>query len=100
MKQNFSLGAILSLVTGRMLCNGFGEAKRPTAFLHGDPDGAVYTLTLKDLRPSSAERLIAQYPPLGFVGATQINTENWKEWLALQESIFGEALAIELGEPL
>jgi hypothetical protein len=97
MIREFSTVDVLTIVTGKRLCDSFHGTKRLIAFLFGDPDGAVYTITMADLAEESASRILAQRPDL----LPFYNIEagpDWESWLQEQVAFLGDTIALELGE--
>jgi len=76
----FSLGACLSVTTGRLLCD-FGDMHELVEWLLGHP---VWTNELAD--KAIVERIkaamLAQCPELAEVDASGFTRENWKDKLA------------------
>lgn len=90
MTKTFSLTAILSATTGRLLC-AFSDMHELAEFVEGHPIWA-HEFASPDLTARLRDTLIAQHPDLAPVReeATAITAENYKELLAGWEARFGK----------
>jgi len=92
-RKDFHLGDILSITTGSLVSPGHMDGiydilnfmTRDNLFTHQLPRAC------DECRPY----LLRQYPQLEGVDASQVNADNWVEWLAKQVETYGEHLSVE-----
>lgn len=93
--RTFSTAAVLSLTTGRLLCN-FGDMHELAEWVAGHP---IWTHEFAD--PALWTRLklsvLADYPQLADVDASGVNKTNHAEFTAAAVERFGQQLAITAG---
>ena len=94
-KRSFSLGAILSLTTGKLLC-AFGDMHELAEWVSGHP---VWTHEFAERATWERFRqaVFAQHPALASVDASAVNRDNCFELLAGWETQFGKSLEIASG---
>jgi hypothetical protein len=89
--QSFSLGAVLSITTGVLLCPIDG-VYRILNFMTGD---SIYTHQLPRVSDECKPHLFRQFPALAEVDASSVTGENWQAWLREQEAKHGDTLNVE-----
>jgi hypothetical protein len=88
--KEFSLGQVLSVTTERLLCNMGGLYK----ILNFITDDDLFTHQLPRANESAKPWVLEQYPQLAAINASTVTSENYREFLAAQEAIFGASLQI------
>lgn len=93
--KQFKLGVVLSLTTGKLLCE-FSELHEAAEYVLGHP---VWTHEFAD--EQTVERIrnavVTQHPGLADVDAKGVTKENWKEFLAAKEALYGEQITLQEG---
>lgn len=89
--ESFSLGAVLTVTTGVLLCPIDG-VYRILNFMTGD---SIYTHQIGRVSEECKPHLLRQFPALAEVDASSVTSENWQAWLHQQEAVHGDALAVE-----
>lgn len=89
--ESFSLGTILSVTTGKLLCPIDG-VYRILNFMTGD---SIYTHQIPRVSRECAPHLLRQFPGLAEVDASAVTPENWLAWLREQEAKHGDMFAVE-----
>ena len=91
--KEFHLGDVLSITTGRLVSpRHITGVYDILDFMTGD------SLATNQLRRASGEckpYLFAQFPQLMEVNTTEVNAENYKQWLADQVVKYGEMFAVK-----
>lgn len=79
MSKDFPLGVLLSMTTGKMLCN-FSDMHEAAELILGHP---VWTHEFADrnLCDKIKARVLAQHPDLADLTADGVNGKNWLDWL-------------------
>lgn len=88
MTKTFPIGVLLSITTGRLLCE-FGDMHECAEFLCGE---SVWTHQFA-YEPFNAElkrAVLVQHPQLEPVTGESVTTDNWQAFLADQTRQFGE----------
>jgi hypothetical protein len=89
--ESFSLGAVLTVTTGTLLCPIDG-IYRILNFMTGD---GIYTHQLGRVSEECKPHLLRQFPALADVDASGVTPDNWQAWLLAQEAVHGDMLAVE-----
>lgn len=77
MKKTFSLGTVLSMTTGTLLCS-VEDLYAIASHLVGRD---VFTHELPSCFRQCREPLLAQHPQLRAVTAEEVTRDNWQQWL-------------------
>jgi hypothetical protein len=85
-----SLAAILSVTTGKMLCD-FAEVCALLRYVSGE---TVTFDNLGSLKRSIASFLLEKFPELGDVNAKGVTGLNWKSFVAAQIQKFGKSRVV------
>jgi hypothetical protein len=88
--ESFSLGAVLSVTTGRLLCPIDG-VYRILNFMTGD---SIYTHQIPRVMDECKPHLLRQFPALAQVDASIVTPDNWQDWLHQQEAVHGDQLTV------
>lgn len=89
--RDFSLGAILSVTDGHLLCP-MGDVYEIVNYLTGD---SITTIGLLAVHEPCKAALLEQHPHLADVdGGEAVNGVNWREFLTAQEHRFGPSLPV------
>lgn len=91
MAESFSLGAVLSVTTGTLLCPIDG-VYRILNHMTGD---SIYTHQIPRVSRECGPALLKQFPALAEVDASAITPENWQAWLHEQEAKHGDTFNVE-----
>ena len=83
--RRFSLGAILSVSTGVLLCE-MGDLYRILNYMTGE---SLYTHQLPRACAIAKPCNLTQHPDLAEIDVNNITRENWRQWLATQTRRFG-----------
>ncbi len=83
--QEVSLGAILSVIGERLLCD-IGEVYQILNFLTGE---SLYTHQLPRARDAAAPILAQRFPELAAIDTSDVTPANWRAWLREQRRIHG-----------
>lgn len=90
--RNFHISDVLSIITGRLVSTrvmeGYCDILR---FMTGKPLFDHQLLRATDV---CAAALLRQHPFLADIDASEVNKDNWREWLAQQIELHGETLAV------
>lgn len=89
--ESFSLGAVLSITTGVLLCPIDG-VYRLLNFMTGD---SIYTHQIPRVSQECKPHLLRQFPALTQVDTSTVTPENWQAWLRDQEAKHGDTLTVE-----
>jgi len=89
--KEFSLGAVLSVTTGVLLCS-MDEVCRILDFMTG---GSLFTHQLPRAADVCKPAILKQHPQLADVDTAGVGNGNWLAFLAEQEEKFGKSLLIE-----
>lgn len=94
--QNFELGDILSVTTGRLVSTS-GEhpidgVYKILDFITGESN---FTHQLPRVSKEARPILLRQHPQLAEIDASDVNGDNWREWLNAQIAKFGATLPVE-----
>lgn len=89
--QRFHLGAVLSMTTGKLLCQ-MEDIYRITQHMAGEP---VWTHQLGRVMTESRPHLLAQFPALAAVSGDDVTPENFAAWLRERVCEHGEWLDVE-----
>jgi hypothetical protein len=84
--RGFPLGEVLSIVTGKLLCD-VGGLYRVLDFLTGE---ALMTHQLPRAARVCRPFLAQQHPDLAAIDASTVTATNWRDWLACQVRQFGK----------
>lgn len=82
-EQEFPLGAVLTVTTGRLLVEDMGELYDILNFLTQDN---LFTHQLPRAGREARPWILEQHPILGRVDASGVTPENWVAWLAEQRA--------------
>lgn len=91
MKKRFTLGAVLSVTTGTLLCD-IGDVYVILNHMTGDN---LFTHQLPRASEECAPHLRKQFPALADETAADVTKENWREWLTAAEARYGNAFDVE-----
>ena len=94
-KESFSLGTVLSVTTGKLLCPIDG-VYRILNFMTGDN---LFTHQLPRVSRECAPHLLKQFPALADVDVSTVTPDNWQAWLHEQEAKHGDVLEVEPLQP-
>jgi hypothetical protein len=86
----FDLGTILSITTDILLTE-IGNVYEILNYMTGDN---LYTHQLPRVGQEMKPVLLEQHPELAEINASNVNSENWKEFLAEQKKKYGDSLPI------
>lgn len=84
--ERFHLGAVLSMTTGKLLCQ-MDDIYRIAQHLAGEP---VWTHQLGRVMTESRPHLLAQFPALASVTGEAVTPDNFAAWLCERVSEHGE----------
>lgn len=84
--QRFHLGAVLSMTTGKLLCQ-MDDVYRIAAHLAGEP---IWTHQLGRVMTESKPHLLEQFPALAVVTGEEVTGENFAAWLYERVGEHGE----------
>jgi hypothetical protein len=87
----FSLGAVLSVTTGRLLCP-IGSVYEILNHMTGDN---LFTHQLPRASRECEPFLLKQFPQLADIDASSVTTENWLAWLEQQQAAHGNEFAVQ-----
>jgi len=88
--QRFHLGAVLSMTTGKLLCQ-IDDIYKIAQHLAGQP---VWTHQLGRVMTESKQHLLAQFPALVAVTGNEVTAENFASWLYERVAEHGEFLDV------
>lgn len=95
-KQAFALAQILSITTGRLLCEDIGAVYDILNYMTGDN---LFTHQLPRASDEARPAILAQHPELADLellrDAAGVTPDNWREFLARQQRRFGSELFLE-----
>lgn len=91
MKRTFSIAPILSVV-GERLLGDFGDVQELCSFLTGDQ---LFTHQMLRAHEPCRQGLRAQFPEFGDYDDSEVNCDNWQEWLDVQVAKFGATREVE-----
>jgi hypothetical protein len=86
MTERFHLGTVLSMTTGKLLCE-MDDLYRIAEHLTGSP---VWTHQLGRVMTESRPHLLSQFPALVGVTGKEVTPENFAEWLHERVDEHGE----------
>jgi hypothetical protein len=89
--REFPIGAVLSVVGGKLLCE-MGEIYEIMGFLLGQP---VWTHQLVTYHDICKAEIVAQHPQLKDYEDSACNRENFREFLETQTVKYGDILPIQ-----
>ncbi len=89
--QRFHLGAVLSMTTGRLLCQ-MDDLYKLAQHLAGEP---VWTHQLPRVGREAKPHLLAQFPALAAVTGDDVTPENFAAWLYERIGEHGEWFDVE-----
>lgn len=95
MKRSFTLGQVLTVIGGKMLCSG-GELYEVYNFLTQDD---LFTHQLPRAAKECEPVVKARHPELAALPFDEITPENGREWLAKQVERFGPTVELETIPP-
>lgn len=84
--ERFHLGAVLSMTTGKLLCQ-MDDIYRIAAHLAGGP---VWTHQIGRVMTESRPHLLAQFPALAAATGDEVTPENFAAWLYARVNECGE----------
>ena len=94
MAREFHLGALISVITGAMVCPT-GDPKELFDLLNymtaDNLDPHEIADAMKECRPS----LFKQFPFLSDINIQEANSENFREWLSEQVKLHGEKFTVQ-----
>ncbi len=91
--REFHLGDILSITTGHLVSPRHIDGVYDILnFMTRDN---LFTHQLPRACDECKPYLLRQYPQLEGIDASQVNVDNWQEWLAGQGKVYGEHLSVE-----
>lgn len=90
--KDFPIGAVLSVVTGRLLCD-IGGVYDVLNFMSGE---SLFTHQLPRVGEEAEPIILALHPQLAAAKdeSDQVNGENWRDWLATWKARYGETIAV------
>jgi len=88
--ERFHLGAVLSMTTGKLLCQ-MEDIYKLVAHLAGEP---VWTNQLPRVGREAKPHLLAQFPALAAVTGEEVTPENFAAWLYERVAEHGEFLDV------
>ena len=88
--QQFHLGAVLSMTTGKLLCQ-MEDIYKIAQHLAGEP---IWTHQLGRVMTESRPHLLEQFPALAAVTGDEVTAENHAAWLAARVAEHGEWLDV------
>jgi hypothetical protein len=90
--KDFPIGAVLSVVTGRLLCD-IGGVYDVLNFMSGE---SLFTHQLPRVGEEAEPVILAMHPRLAAAKdeAEQVNRDNWRDWLATWTDRYGETIAV------
>jgi len=90
--KTFSLGAVLSLTTGILLCE-FNEMHKLAAYLIDDP-GLTNGYGLLAVMEPCKEALLKQYPDLADIKVPKLDDDTYRAWVKEQGEKYGHELVV------
>ena len=90
-KRAFTLGAVLSVMTGKRLC----EMDQIYEILNYLTGTSLYDVQLPRAAKACRPYVIQQVPALAGVDASEVNPENVRAWLADAEAQYGDLILLE-----
>ena len=90
----FPISDALSAATGILVSeNGIGGVYEVLGWMTGE---SVYTHQIPRISREAAPVILAAHPQLAeaYEEAKRVNRENWREWLAIWKSRYGETLEV------
>jgi len=88
--ERFHLGAVLSMTTGKLLCQ-MDDIYRLAQHLAGEP---VWTHQLPRVGREAKPHLLAQFPALAAVTGDEVTPDNFAAWLYERVTEHGEFLDV------
>jgi hypothetical protein len=88
--RTFTLGQILSVTTGRLLCK-VGDLYDILNYMTGS---SIFTHQIPSACEVVAPSIRAQHPALSGITAQEVTPKNWRGWMAAQEITFGAKRAL------
>ena len=93
MERDFHIGTILSITHDRLVSpEGIGGIYEILNFM---TDDNLYTHVLPRAGHVCKPALLEQHPQLAAADSSNVDTENWREWLADRVEEFGETLPVQ-----
>jgi len=92
--MEFSIEAILTLITGKAFQDGLNEMKRMMAYML-DRDIHTIDLVKGDSVEKCRQSLLNQYPFLAGIDASHMNANNVQEYVVVAHTNFGKTLNIK-----
>ena len=97
LQEDFSLEAVLSIITGINCTNDFGEVFELFWFMFEDP--LINTTGIMELKDAAKRHILNIHPELKTV--VYNNKLSLNEWLEKQKELYGSYLTISvIGEPI
>jgi len=90
MGKKFHLGVVLSVTSGKLLAP-IGNLYKILDYMTGEE---LYTHELPSYNKLCKPYILEKYPNLANVDTSEVNRDNWKEFLDKQVSIYGEYLEV------
>jgi len=87
MKKEFSLAAALSIVTGRIICDDFGQMHELAEWIMGHPIW-THEFAHKPLCEKMKNEVIRQFPELRNC-SENLTGDNWHEWYIIERKRIG-----------
>lgn len=94
MTKDFPIGAVLSVVTGRLVSeNHMAGVYEVLNFMSGE---SLYTHQLPRVSSEAEPIILAMHPQLAEAKAEaeQVNGENWRQWLGTWTARYGKMIAV------
>lgn len=88
--NNFSLGEVLSVSTGKLLC----EMGRLYDILNHMTGDNLYTHQLPRAMRECSPYIVRQYPQLAGVNTDDVTPDNWQAWLSKHVRALGDSFDI------
>lgn len=88
----FPIGAVLTVTTGKLLCEDIGLLYELLNFMTGD---SIYTHQLPRVSDECKPYLLRQFPALASVDAAGVTGDNWQDFVAEQAQAHGAQLRVE-----
>jgi len=91
MGKKFDLGTILTVTTGKLLTPDIDNLYKILDYMTGEE---LFTHELPEYSRMCKPYILERYPNLANVDVSEVNKDNYKEFLDKQVSIYGEYLEV------
>jgi hypothetical protein len=95
-KRTFPTTVVLSIVSGRLLCESFGDMHELAEYVAGHPIW-THEFAEQSLSDRLRRELIAQHPVLRGTDLASLGKDNFREWTDREVARVGDSLEITKG---